>query len=112
MKATIAAIIKLCSPKKSRNGYPCWQRALIFSKEIPTTPTSNLSDTFPDLVAKRPFDLWNSVIANELLEDAVAKSNMYAKQDKNDQAFELPKRELMRYLGIVLLSEHRSLPSE
>ena len=79
----------------------------MFSKEIPTTPTSNLTDTFPDLITKRPFDLWSSVIVNELLEDVVAKSDLYAKQDKNDQAFELSERELMRNL-----SEHRSLPSE
>ena len=37
---------------------------------------------------------------------------MYAKQDKKDQAFELSKGELMRFLGIVLLSGYYALPSE
>ena len=99
-------------PKISRNDNPRRRKPRTFCKDIPTTPTSNLSDTFPDLITKRPFDLWSSFITNELLEDVVAKSNLHAKQDKNDQAFELSKRELMRFLEIVLLSWYHSLPSE
>ena len=82
---TIAAMMK---PKKSRNNNPRWGKAFTFSKEIPTTPTFNLFHSFPDLLPKRPFDLRRSCITNELLEDIVAKSSLYAKQDKNYQVFE------------------------
>lgn len=47
--------------KKSRNDNPHWRKARIFSKEIPTS----LSETFPDLITKRPFNLWSSFITNE-----------------------------------------------
>ena len=36
----------------------------------------------------------------------------YAKQDKNDKAFELSMGELMHFFNIVLLSGYHSLPSE
>ena len=98
--------------KKSRNDNPRWRKARTFSKEIPTTLTSNLSNTFPDVITKRPFDLWSSFITNELLENVVAKSNLHAKEDENNQDFELSKGELMRFLGIVLLSEYHSPTSE
>ena len=55
---------------------------MTFSKEIPTTPTSNLSDAFLDMITKPPFDLWMGFITNELLEDIAVKSNLYAKQEK------------------------------
>ena len=98
--------------KKSRNDNPRWRKARTLSKEIQTTLTSNLPNTFPDVITKRPFDLWSSFITNALLENVVGKSNLHAKEDKNNQAFELSKGELMRFLGTVLLSEYHSPTSE
>ena len=63
-------------PEKSRNDNPRWRKARTFSKEIPTTPTSNLSDTFANLITKKPFDLWSSFITNELLEDVAYQPTM------------------------------------
>ena len=59
---------EIVPPKNSINGNARSRETRTFSKEIPTTPISSLSDTLPDLITKRLFYLWSSFITNEILE--------------------------------------------
>ena len=45
---TMEVMMKLWRPKYQ-------EMTMTFSKEIPTTPTSNLSDAFLDMITKPPF---------------------------------------------------------
>ena len=51
-----------------------------------------MSDTFPDVITKRPFDLWNSYITNELLEDVVAIQTCMQNKIKTTKFLNSPKK--------------------
>ena len=55
-------------PQKPRNDNPRRRKSYTFSKEIPTTRTSNLCYTLPCLITKRLFDLRSSFIGINLWE--------------------------------------------
>ena len=49
---------------------------------------------------------------NYLLKDNVEKTNLYAKQDKSYQGFEISKAELLTFLNILHVSSSCALLSE
>ena len=49
---------------------------------------------------------------NYLLKDNVEKTNLYAKQDKSYQGFEISKAELLTFLNILHVSSSYALLSE
>lgn len=54
----------------------------------------------------------NVLQLNYLLKDNVEKTNLYAKQDKSYQGFEISKAELLTFLNILYVSSSYALLSE
>ena len=56
--------------------------------------------------------MWKEYITNDLLEKIFENILIYAERDKNNSKFHIAIGELLRFLGIILLSGYHSLPSE
>ena len=83
-----------------------------FIKNIPLVEIEKLANEHPELVTKSPFQLWKEYITDDLLEKICKNILLYARHDKNNSEFDITIGELLRFLGIILLSGYHSLPSE
>ena len=70
-----------------------------------------LANEHPELVTKSPFQFWKEYITDDLLEKICKNILLFARRDKNNSKFDIAIGELSRFLGIILLSGYRSLPS-
>jgi len=75
-------------------------------------PITELEYDYPLLVDKSPFCLWKEVFDNDMLLLIKEQTILYARRDKGDQNFQLDEEELLKFLGIVLLSGYHWVPSE
>ena len=98
--------------KKCQKTTPTCKKSTNFIKDIPLAEIEKLANERPELVTKSPFQLWKEYITDDLLEKIWEKILLYARRDKNNSKFAIAIRELLRFLGIILLSGCHSLPSE
>jgi len=91
--------------KKSQRFQVTWKKHHIFSKEYSDSPLPCFTDEYPMRTLATAFH-------DDLLETFVNQTNIYANRDKNDMGFSTMQSEILRFMGILLLSEYHRLPSE
>ena len=85
--------------KKYQKTTPTWKKSTNFIKNIPLVEIYKLLNEHPELVTKCPFQLWK-----DLLEKICENILLYARRHKNNSKFDIAIGELLRVLGIILLS--------
>ena len=99
--------------KKCQKTTPTWKKNTNFIKDMPLVEIEKLANEHPELVAKSPFQMRKEYITNDLLEKFCENILLYARCDiQNNSKFDIAIRELLRFLGIILLYGYHSLPSE
>ena len=71
-----------------------------------------ISEYFVDELETSPIEIWNKIFSTDIVMMLVHQTNLYANRDQNNQKFEVDKREMLRFLGILLLSGYHTLPHE
>ena len=80
------------------------------SKSLFLKKNSNLASIHENLVLKPLFDLCKSFICDDLIELILEQTLLYNRRVKNI-SFDLTAGELLRFLGIILLSGYHSVLS-
>lgn len=71
-----------------------------------------MEEKYPLLVAKSPYELWKMYFNDDIIKHVLHQTALYARRDKSDTKFHLTERQLLNFLGIVLLSGYHTVPSE
>lgn len=92
---------------------PRWRKHNIFSNvlEDSTRPVP-LDQSFPVLATLTPFQIWNEVFDENLVELLLSQTRLYARRDKGYPDFDIDEAELESFLGIILFSGYHRVPSE
>ena len=90
-----------------------WKKKSTFIEPLQhgSQPT-NIADSHQELVVMSPFQLWQQIFDEPMMDLVVEQTILYATRDRNEQTFVADRNEICRLLGIILLSGYHSLPNE
>lgn len=89
-----------------------WKRSANFRTEIPFEAKPELSSLFPMLKGLQPFDLRQLMFDKVTLDNLLEQTKLYAVRDKSSPEFVVESHEMLRFLGILILSGYHALPEE
>ena len=89
-----------------------WDKKAQFSKTISPGNPPTLADQFTMLMSLSPHSIWSIIFDNNMVDEIVKQSMLYASRDKNDQQFTVTAEEICQFIGILILSGYHSLPRE
>ena len=76
------------------------------------THSKSLADEHQELIVMTPYELWQQLFDDAIMDLRVDQTMLYATRDRNEKDFVVDRNEICRVLGIVLLSGYHSLPNE
>jgi len=97
---------------KNKKSQPKWKKQTTFKKSLPEDVMTPVVDTHQDLILLSPYELWSRYFSEDMVQNLVEQSTLYARRDKNSPNFSVDSGEMRRFLGILLLSGYHSLPQE
>ena len=107
---------KRCNPKSEQKRRTVekpikWGKKVVYTRQIPESPSHDIRSTCPELVDKTPYELFRFYYDDDIRDLIVTESNRYASQ-KNKMTFNLLPSEMDIFIGTLLLSRYHSLPRE
>ncbi|KAK3889949.1 hypothetical protein Pcinc_006101 [Petrolisthes cinctipes] len=85
-----------------------WRRVERLSLQSHKVP----SKTGENHCGKEPYEIFKVFFGREIIHHITEQINLYAVRDKNDSKFCVTEGEIRKFLGLLLISGHHSLPSE
>ena len=74
----------------NRRDSPRWKKQETFAKTILSEEkSSDVEEKFPELLRKSCYEIWKLHFTDELFHYIQEQTKLYAKQNKNDQGFDL-----------------------
>jgi len=73
---------------------------------------TNIADSHQELVVMLPFQIWQQIFDERMMDLVVEQTILYATRDRNEQTFVVDRNEICRLLAIILLSGFHSLLNE
>ena len=66
---------------------------------------------YPNLTNENEIEIFETVFGN-MISHLVTETNRYANRDKNDPAFNISYEEMMRFLGLIIISGYNIRTAE
>lgn len=98
--------------KRKRADTSTWKKAGVFKSEIPFEAKPELQHLFPMLSGLQPIDMWQLLFDKATVDNLLDQTRAYAAQEKNCPEFSIDRYELLRFLGILIVSGYHTLPEE
>ena len=72
--------------------------------------SERLDTKYPALQSVTPFELWELFFTDGMLSEIVTQTNLFARRDRNNAEFSTDAQEIVRFLGLLILSGYICLP--
>lgn len=63
-------------------------------------------------LGKDMFEIYKLFFTDEMISHLTQQTNLYAQRDKNDKNFSIDEDEMMKFLGLLIISGYHSVPAE
>ncbi|KRY87974.1 hypothetical protein T4D_12824 [Trichinella pseudospiralis] len=69
-----------------------------------------LNEHLHGLSGLSPIGIWKKFISDDIVQHIMVQTNFYAERDCNDKSFHAPTKDILNFLGLLLLSGYHCLP--